>query len=400
MGAQVRLSLAGVCTCDRAGLASAPTLRQHALYDSCHGVMVGTLTQHVSCSGEAICTGLARERDRLLLIASVEGQQLRETALWRSSGSTYCDHGIIHAFSPDSQLILCVPAEWDGRNTPAALVCAATGALLSLEQHSFLPSTCTSYATGLAWSSTGLIALHARGNCGAGGRIILCRASGSPPSLQLQCMLPPCQLTSCLCFSPSGSWLAFMDHGSYSARVTGPVTNIVRLVHAASGQAVRAVTLPDTYDFDARSFVRSKSVHKQLPSVDLVWSENSSQLAICGTNWHNAGGGFPVRQEPGWPVQVLSFDREGQGWFRVLANQLPGSAHFVRLTGPHALGSVLYICAVLFWTPLGPWRLLLLLLLPLRRISGLRNNSMLFALMPSLFVLSWLRDWVREHLHG
>ena len=255
---------------------------------------------------------------------------------------------VLTAWSPDSARILCLPMAHEDSSIAkrAAVVCAATGTLLSCMQYDFLRTSGLGRVTCLDWGSTGLVAMHVRREWS--GRIVICKLVGSPPALQLQRQVVCGGLASELCFAPSGRVLAIVDHGSYMAKTLWSCCNVVRIVHAPSGRRVTATVLPDTIDMTPRSY-GSGPAHKQLPCVGLFWSADSTRLSICGPDWW-ASGGIPWKHARNWPVQQLSFCVSGQGWVRVVLNHVPGGSQRVRFRGLSLCTSlmiaVVFLCAV------------------------------------------------------
>ena len=219
--------------------------------------------------------------------------------------------------------------------------------------------------TGLAWSSTGVVALHNRHHLW--GCICLCSVAEGPYRLCMQRQINTGELVSGLCFSPSAGLLSYIDHGSHWGKAAFGCVNLVRVVHAGSGRQVTATALPDSHDID-KGYTRRPS-NAPLPNVAVAWSENGTQLFVCGPIWHHAGG-LPLGDiERDWPVQEISFGMSGQGWLAVLANQVPSINHRVRCRSVAACVSLCLALTVLWWCPSGLlW--LSVLLLASRHCSG------------------------------
>ena len=289
-------------------------------------------------------------------LAEVNLCQLCENVSWPGY---HQDHYILQAYSPDSRTVLCAPAACLRSDyMPAAFICASTAEVVSCQQQYFLSGS----VTDLVWSSTGQVALHLTDICSS--QIVLCSVYGDTPRLRTLRKVDTTLLASGLCVSPAGL-ICYIEHGSNMPPLFGRV-NIVRVVHAASGRRVTVTALPDTHSIWCRTY-SSCPAHKQLPSVDAVWSKDGSCLFVCGPQESNAGG--LVDKGRFWPVQSVRFGVSGQGVRAVLANQVPSINHRVRLTGLPAFLSFVFALVLHWWCPPGVLRLAMLLLMS-RHFSG------------------------------
>ena len=212
------------------------------------------------------------------------------------------------AWGPCCTVVLCVGWLTQAHACVAALCCSDTGESLQIQHGEFLHR-----CMGLAWSSTGIVALSSLTS------LCLCTLSTSGhPGLQLHHSFgtdaPVCSLRFANC---CGWLLAF-------AQTVMNGEHVVYLVQTISGEAVVAAVLPQCSD-------RSHC------GIELMWGQDSSTLIICGPARRSAYAGVAPQGclVEGQLVQRLNLMAGPQASFvsavwTVLRNWVPLLSHIAR----------------------------------------------------------------------